>query len=81
MTIPENTDKEKLAEVALAVLWLSVHGDKYSARVWKSLDWDLLDILHENGWVYDPKNKAKSVGLTKDGEKLAEEFFEKHFSK
>lgn len=81
MPIPDDADKEKLAEVALAILFLGVHGDKHSTRVWKSLDWDLTDILFEKGWISDPKSKAKSVMLTEEGEKLAEELFQKHFSK
>lgn len=81
MSIPDDADKEKLAEVALAILWLGAHGDNYVTRVWKSIDWDVTDLLHENGWIADPRNKAKSVILTEEGKKLAEEFFEKHFSK
>jgi len=81
MPIPDDADKEKLAEVALAILWLGVHGVEYETRVWKGIDWDVTDILYEKGWISDPKSKAKSVMLTEEGEKLAEEYFEKHFSK
>jgi len=81
MPIPDDADKEKLAEVALAILWLGLHGDKHVTRVWKSMDWDLTDILFEKGWISDPKSKAKSVQLTDEGEKLAQEYYEKHFSK
>ena len=80
MPIPSDTDKEKLAEVALAILWLGAHGDRHITRVWKQMDWDLTDLLYENGWITDPKTKAKSVMLTEDGERLAEELFQKHFS-
>ena len=81
MPIPEDTDKEKLAESALAILWLSAHGDRYETRVWKGMDWDVTDILFEKGWITDPKGKAKSVALTDVGEELAERYFEKYFSK
>ena len=80
MPIPSDADKEKLAEVALAILWLEAHGDRNMTRVWKQMDWDLTDLLYENGWITDPKTKAKSVMLTEDGERLAEELFQKHFS-
>lgn len=80
MPIPEGTDEEKLAEAALAILWLGVHGDEHTARVWKNMDWDVTDMLHEKGWISDPKSKAKSVMLTEEGERLAQEYFEKHFS-
>lgn len=79
MPIPEDIDQEKLAEVALAIMGLTAHGDDYVTRVWKGMDWDLTDLLHEKGWISDPKSKAKSVVLTEEGEKLAGEFLEKHF--
>ena len=45
------------------------------------MDWDLTDLLFEKGWIADPKGKAKSVVLTEEGENLAAELLEKHFSK
>jgi predicted enzyme related to lactoylglutathione lyase len=38
-----------------------------------------MDLLHEKGWVVDPRSKAKSVVLTEDGERLAHEFRRRHF--
>ena len=58
MPIPDDADKEKLAEVALAILYLGVHGDKNVTRVRKSMDWDLTDLSFEKGWISDPKGKA-----------------------
>lgn len=81
MPIPDNTNQDKLAEIALAILWLSAHGDNYETRVWKGIDWDVTDILFEKGWIFDPKGKAKSMVLTENGKELAEQYFEKHFSK
>lgn len=80
MPIPESTDREKLGEVALALLWLDAHGDEHMTRVWKGIDWDVTDLLHEKGWISDPKSKAKSVILTEEGERLAQDYFDKHFS-
>lgn len=80
MPIPDDADSEKLAEVALALLWLGAHGDSHTTRVWKGMDWDVTDLLYEKGWISDPKSKAKSVMLTEQGERLAEEYFQKHFS-
>jgi catechol 2,3-dioxygenase-like lactoylglutathione lyase family enzyme len=76
--LPKEVDRDKLAEVALAILSLTLHDD---GRVWKSLDWDLMDLLHEKGWVVDSRSKAKSVVLTEDGERLAEEFLQRHFGR
>jgi Domain of unknown function (DUF6429) len=69
-------DREKIAEVALALLSLTLHDDY---RVWKGLDWNITDLLFEKGWIQDPKHPAKSMSLTKDGKRLAAEFLEKHF--
>jgi hypothetical protein len=71
-------DVEKLAEAALAILSLTLHDGH---RVWKGLDWDLMGVLHEKGWIDDPVSKAKSVLLTEEGRRLADEFLLKHFAR
>jgi len=40
-----------------------------------------MNILHEKGWILDPVSKAKSVGLTLEGQPLAKEFMLKHFGR
>jgi hypothetical protein len=79
VTTPLPVDHDKLAEVALAILGMTAFPNHGSVRVWKGLDWDLLDLLHEKGWILDPKSKAKSVVLTDEGARLAQEFFRRHF--
>jgi Mn-dependent DtxR family transcriptional regulator len=37
--------------------------------------------LHERGLITNPKSKAKSVELTEEGARLAEEAFRLHFGK
>lgn len=81
MPIPDDADREKLAEVALALLYLTTFRDVSGARAWKGLDWDLLDLLFEKEWIYDPKGKAKSVILTDEGVRLSADFFQRHFDK
>lgn len=76
--LPDEIDHDKLAEAALAILSLTLHD---GGRVWKGLDWDLMDLLHEKGWIVDPRSKAKSVVLTEEGERLAEEFLRKYFGR
>jgi catechol 2,3-dioxygenase-like lactoylglutathione lyase family enzyme len=76
--LPREVDRDKLAEAALAILSLTLHG---GGRVWKGLDWDLMDLLHEKGWVEDPRSKAKSVVLSEDGERLARDFLRRHFGR
>ena len=73
-------DSDKLAEVALALLSLTMFEDGIVTRAWKGLDWDLMDTLYERGWIANPKGKAKSVVFTEEGEALARTFFEKHFA-
>lgn len=72
------TDREKIIEGALAILSLSRHSDN---RVWKSIDWDILDELYNRGWISNPATKAKSVLLTDDGLNFAENFLTKYFGK
>ena len=79
MGLPANCDSDKIAEVAIALMYLTLHGDRGSARAWKSMDWGVLDLLHDKGWIADPKSKAKSVVVTEEGEVCAELMFEKHF--
>jgi Domain of unknown function (DUF6429) len=74
--LPKDLDRDRLAEAALAILSLTLHED---GRVWKGIDWDVLDLLHEKGWIVEAHTKAKSVVLTEDGERLAREFRDKYF--
>jgi hypothetical protein len=71
INLPSELDADKLAEAALALLSLTLHD----GRVWKALDWDLMNLLYERGWISDPMSKTKSVLITDEGEELA-----KHFS-
>lgn len=75
-----NLDKDKLAEVAMAMLALTMFKDGKVHRAWKGLDWDVLDELCERGWIYDPKGKARSVVFTDEGHELALAFLKKHFA-
>lgn len=69
-------DRAKVDEMVLALLWLTLDGD---GRAWKSHDWDAMDRLHEQGYISNPKSKAKSVLLTEEGEQRARELFARHF--
>jgi hypothetical protein len=74
--LPADLDEDKLAEAALALLSLTLDG----RRVWKSLDWGVMNMLHKKGWISDPVSKAKSVA-TPEGERLARALLTKHFAK
>jgi hypothetical protein len=72
-------DKDKVDEMALALLYLTSFKDEYGTRAWKGMAWEVLDRLYEKGYIGDPKGKAKSVILTETGEKLSEALFFKNF--
>jgi hypothetical protein len=58
-------DQDKVDEMVLALLSLTTHDEAgWSARAWKSHDWDALDRLHAKGYISDPKSAAKSVVLS-----------------
>ena len=72
-------DRDKVDEMALALLYLTTSRDKYGAKAWKGLDWGTLDRLYEKGLIGDPRSKAPTLVLTEEGEKLSKELFFKHF--
>lgn len=72
-------DKDKVDEMTLALIYLVMWQEHEYGRAWKGFDWDTMDRLHQKGWISDPKGKAKSVGVTPEGMRKAEELFRKHF--
>jgi hypothetical protein len=70
---------DKIDDAVLALLHLTSFtegkGEFVITRAWKGQDWDALDRLFQKGFIRDPKNKNKSVVLTKKGQKKAEELF------
>ena len=72
-------NKDKVDEMVLALMYLTTFKDENGMRVWKGLDWDVLDRLHEKGYISNPKSKAKSVGISEEAAKRSEELFKKHF--
>jgi hypothetical protein len=71
-TIGMKIDNEKIEDAVLALLWMTLHDGR---RAWKTYDWNTMDRLHRKGMIEDPVNKAKSVVLTDDGLRRAEELF------
>ena len=70
----------KVDEVILALLHLNAHTDHGITRAWKGFDWDALDRLHAQGFIANPKSKAKSVVLTEEGVRRGEELFRRYFA-
>ena len=69
-------NQQKVEEAVLAVLWLILHNE---VEAWKTLDWDTMDRLHQNGFISDPANRAKSVIFTEEGLAKAERAARKLF--
>ena len=65
-------EEDKIEDAALALLWLTLHDGR---RAWKNLDWDTMERLHVKGMIENPVNKSKSVVLTEEGLRRAEELF------
>jgi len=69
-------DTNKIDDATLALLYLGLHD---GARAWKGFDWDAMDRLHQEGYITDPRGRAKSVVFTKAGlersRRLLEELF------
>jgi hypothetical protein len=80
MTDLSRLDTDKIDEVALALLFFTMHDDGIVTRAWKGMDWDITDRLYQKGWLCDPKSKAKSVVVTEEGKRLAEQYVRKHFA-
>jgi hypothetical protein len=70
-------DKKRVDELVLALLHLTSFKNGGIVRAWKSHDWDALDRLADKGFISDPKSKSKSVVLSEDGVRRAEELFAK----
>lgn len=84
---PEAADGEedlkaaRTDEAVLALLFLNIwEEDEWGARAWKGVPWESTDRLYEKGLILDPKSKAKSVVLTEEGRRAAEDAFRKLFA-
>lgn len=71
-------DVDKIDRAVLALLYLGLHGN---GRAWKGFDWESLNRLHEQGYISDPRGKAKSVILTDEGEVRSKMLLEELFGK
>ena len=71
-----NINTDSIDEVALALLYLTLHDHN---RAWKGFDWEGLNRLYERGLIDDPVNKTKSVIFTEEGLRESERLFKQHF--
>lgn len=73
-------DQKKVDEMVLALLALTMFKDGPAFRAWKGQDWEVMERLYQQGYISDPKSKAKSVSLSPEGVRKAKELFALHFS-
>jgi len=71
-------DTDKIDDAVLALLVLGLHG---CWRAWKGYDWEAMNRLHEQGYITDPRGRAKSVVFTEEGLARAEQLLVKLFGK
>lgn len=68
---------EKLIEDAVLALLAAYSSDKGNA--WKGFDFEIMNRLHEQGFISDPVNRNKSIWLTAEGlergRQLADQLF------
>ncbi len=74
-------DQDKVDDMVLALLALTMFNEHGATRAWKGQDWETMERLYQKGFISDPKSKARSVYVTEDGIKRSRELFEKHFAK
>ncbi len=69
-------DWKRIEDATLALLFLGLHD---GVRIWKGFDWDVLDRFHEEGYISEPRGKARSMAFTPEGfersKRLLEELF------
>ncbi|UCF31891.1 MAG: hypothetical protein JSV26_05675 [bacterium] len=74
-----NYDRKKVDEAVLALLHLTTFQDDSGFRTWKGHDWEVLNRLHEDGYIANPKSKSRSVEISDEGRQRSSELFERHF--
>jgi hypothetical protein len=70
--MPMDIDEDKVDQAVLALLSLGRHEGN---RAWKAFDWDVMNRLHQKGYITDPVGKAKSVLFTEEGLRESERLF------
>ena len=64
----------------LALLYLTSFKDKLGPMALKGYDWQVMNFLHEKGYISNPATKAKSVAFTGEGARRSKHVFEKLFA-
>jgi hypothetical protein len=73
-------DETRVDEMVLALLHLTTFKESSGYRTWKNHDWEVMERLHQKGFIGNPKSKVRSVDFTKEGQQRSEELFNRQFS-
>ena len=73
-------DENRVDEMVLALMHLTTFKESSGYRTWKGHDWEVLDRLHQKGFIGNHKSKVRSVDLTGEGQQRSEDLFKKQFS-
>ena len=73
-------NESRVDEMVLALMHLTTFKETSGYRTWKSHDWEVLDRLHQKGFIGNPKSKVRSVDLSGEGRQKSEDLFKKYFS-
>jgi len=68
---------EKLMEEAVLALLATFSTDR--GNTWKGYDFEIMNRLHEQGFIQNPVNKNKSVWLTEQGLELGRQIADRLF--
>lgn len=71
-------DEAKIDEAVLALLGALEFDD---GRVWKRYDFGVMDRLHEQGYITNPRGRQESVYLTDEGMRVAKELAARYFGR
>ncbi len=71
-------DTAKLEETILALLGVF---EFENGRVWKRYDFDVMEKLHEKGYISNPRGRTESIYLIEPGMALAKELAKAHFGR
>jgi hypothetical protein len=68
---------DKLIEDAVLALLAAYSGE--NGNTWKGFDFEIMNRLHEHGFISDPVNRNKSVWLTDEGLERGRQIAERLF--
>ena len=71
--------QDKVDEMTLALLFLVTTENEFGTRAGRTFDSATMKRLHEKGWIDDPKTKAISIQVTKDGFEKSKALFKECF--